>query len=82
MLFKLFAGYLKATHIPIEVTDGTVLHRWNTFFSKKIKDFKEGTLEKKILKKKEKGKNNFWIKWSLVLCMIKSLTLLLENLYL
>lgn len=60
MLFKLFAGYLKATHVPIEVTDGTVLHRWNTFFSKKIKDFKEGTLEKKILKKKKrKGEKQF-----------------------
>lgn len=29
------------------------------FFSKKIKDFKEGTLEKKILKKKRKGEKQF-----------------------
>lgn len=55
MLFKLFAGYLKPTHVPIEVTDGTVLHRWNTFFFLR----KSKTLKRGLWKKKGKGEKQF-----------------------
>lgn len=59
MLFKLFAGYLKAFHVPIEVTDGTVLYRWNTFFFlRKSKTLKRGLWEKNP-QKKRKGEKQF-----------------------